>query len=297
MTIEGDGADAITEIATHFGEATKLPKDVTITERTHALPPDYLMQHLSLSEAQIESHSAPKASRGIGESGVRSGTDRQIISSQAAVRFQYANEAFCSGIATVLSKCARIQKNVIPGDIHVWAKTPNDEFDVEINKDDLKEPFTFFVEFTDISPEDEYRRHDDLIRMVNGRIYTSEYAREQLPNVDADEINRQERKAIWRNSEIYQSVLMQTASALLSQKISALQEVQNIQEQPTSSISGTIEEQSYPQPEEKGSMTATTPKVAVPGSPEAMALEMKKLQSNVPMSATQGQGGGGNWRS
>jgi hypothetical protein len=294
MTIEGDGADAVTEIAAHFGEATRLPKDTTITERTHALPPDQLMQHLALSKEQIESHSAPRATRGLGESGVRSGADRQVIASQAGMRFQYSNEAFRSKVAKALTNCARIFKHVIPGDINVFAKTPNDEFDIEIKKEDIQEPLTFFVEFTDVQPEDEYRRHDDLIRMVNGGIYSVEYARQQLPNVDAEQITKQQRKEMIRNSQVYMQFLTQTALAVLTQKVTGLQIAENILAPAQSTVppSGAGQGSS-----EVGSMTTGVPEVATPGSAEDIQNQLGNMRSQTPMSATQGRNGGGNWRS
>jgi hypothetical protein len=292
MTIEGDGADSVTEVACHFGEATKLPKGTTITERTHALPPQQLMEHLNLSRSEIESHSAPKATRGLGESGVRSGADRQVIASQASMRFQYSNEAFRSGVAKVLTNCARIMKNVIPGDINVWAETPNDEFDIEIKKEDLHEPFTFFVEFTDVQPEDEYRRHDDLIRMVGGGIYSVEYARQQLPNVDVEQVNRQERKEAIRRSPAYLQLLTQTALSVLTQKIAGLQMVSSMM---GSEQSGQGGGQGTGQ---QGSMSTGVPNIAPPGSAQELQNQLANQRSQTPMSATQGRGvnAGGNWR-
>jgi hypothetical protein len=277
----GDNAALVKEISVKYGEWNPLPEGVTLMPYEAKLPPQELQQHLGVSSDYISAHAAPRSTRGLSETGVRSGSDRRLIMSQAAQRYQYSNEAFKSGVAKVLSNCARIMKNVVPGDINVWAKTPTDEFDTEIKKDMLKEPFTFFVEFSNESPEDDYRKHDDLERMIQAKLVTTEWAREQLPNVDVAQMERQEQKALIRYSQAYQQILMQAAAGKLAQKLQGLQ----VAAQPPPPA-----QPAQPIP---GNMTPGIPNVPVPGSPQMMQNQMRNMRSQVPMNPSQGRGGGG----
>ncbi len=287
--LEGDNANLAKDISVKYGEWNKLPPGVKLIPYEPKLPPQELMQHISLSSDYISAHAAPRSSRGLSESGVRSGSDRRLIQAQAAQRYQYSNLAFPHGTAKVLSNCARIMKNVVPGDINIWAKTPTDEFDVEIKKDMMKEPFTFYVKFSAVSEEEEYRKHDDLERMVQSKLVTTEWAREQLPNVDPLQLARQEQKALIRYSEGYQSVLMQAAQGKLMQKLQGLQLASNPQpattvpqasQQPPMQMGGQM----------PGNMTIGVPKIAVPGSPQDMQNKLKQQRSQIPVSSTQGRG-------
>jgi hypothetical protein len=138
-TIEGPGAESVTSLDQKFGTYTPLPKDVKIVPQASQVPPQALQQHLAITSGYISAHAAPNSVRGMGESGVRSGTDRRQLIAEASTRYQYSAEAFKNGTAKVLSNCALLMKNVIPGDLRVWARTPTDEFDVEIQKDKMSE--------------------------------------------------------------------------------------------------------------------------------------------------------------
>jgi hypothetical protein len=99
--LEGDNATLTKDISVKYGEWNPLPAGVKLVPYEAKLPPQELMQHLNLSSEYIAGHSAPRSSRGLSESGVRSGTDRRLIQAQAAQRFQYSNQAFKHGVAKV----------------------------------------------------------------------------------------------------------------------------------------------------------------------------------------------------
>jgi len=84
-------------------------------------------------------------------------------------------------------------KNVIPGDIYVWARTPTDEFDIEIKKDKDEGAFHLLRRVSP-HPRDEYRRHDDLERLVESGLVTRKWARTRMSNVDPIAIDREEQR-------------------------------------------------------------------------------------------------------
>lgn len=292
-TIEGKGAMAVTEIDQKFGMYTPLPDDVKLVTQSPKLPPDALNQHLALSANYISSHAAPPSTRGLGETGVRSGTDRNQLISQAAMRYQYSNQAFRNGTAKILSNCARLVKNVIPGDIRVWARTPMDEFDVKIDRNKLKPPFTCYVEFSTQSEEAEYRKHDDLERLVQSGIAPPSWARKQMSNMDPKEIEVEiELQKLINNPQV-QQVTAQLAGAQMTAALAKLGLVQQIQNP------------SPPAPPQRASgrpaMSPTSqqplrglPQIPVPGSAEAIQNQLANLRSPVPINPRQGAGGGGN---
>jgi hypothetical protein len=296
--LQGANAKLVTDMSAGYGEWPILPDGVTAIPYEPKLPPQELMQHLSLSSDYISAHSAPRSTRGLSEQGVRSGSDRQIIQSQAAQRYQYSNHAFRHGVSKVLSNCARIMKNVVPGSIHVWAKTPNDEIDLDIEKDDLKEPFTFYVTFSSESDDEKYRLHDDLERQLQSGLTDKDYVRRQMPNVDVEAMAIREQKQMILQSDPFQQVLVQTAAGKLAQAIQSIEMANNPVPPPAPQMqppTGGMPQQGAPQPM-PGNMTIGTPNIAVPGSAQDMQNKMAQQRSQTPMSSTQGRGinAGGN---
>lgn len=285
--LSGPNAQAITEVFQKFGEYNTLPEGVEIHDMAPKIPPDALLTWLSVASNYLAAHAAPASVRGMGETGVRSGADRRLLIAEASTRYQYSNEAFKHGIAKVLSNCARIMKNVVPGNINVWAKTPTDEFDIEIDKAKMKEPFTFYVEFAAISEEDEYRRHDDLERLVSSGIGNIPWARQQMSNVDPEALERQDMKERVKADPMVQQVLSQyiagKLAAVVGQRTAA--EVASGERPPPQPIG--------PEQGLLGGITTGVPNRAIPGSAEAIQNSLKQQRSQQPLYPNQGQGGGG----
>lgn len=300
--LKGPNAQSVTEIFQKFGEYNTLPEGVEIVDMAPKVPPNALLEWISVASSYLASHAAPASVRGQGETGVRSGADRRLLIAEASTRYQYSNEAFRHGIAKVLSNCARIMKNVVPGDISVWARTPTDEFDIEIKKDMMKEPFTFYVEFAPISEEDEYRRHDDLERLVTSGLGTKKWARKQMSNVDPEAMELEEEMELLK----LDPGVMQIESQYLSGKMmeammkrSAAESLKN----PPPPLAGQPGMGGPPMPGQEGMpaqepsrrMAAPIPNVPVPGSGQAMQNEMANMRRPQPVNQ-QGTGGGGNRR-
>ena len=203
--ITGADAGTLGEIKMEYGLWWPVgDKDVKFNKWERDLAPEAAYAHLALTHDYIASHAAPRSMRGLSESGVRSGADRRLVLAEAQSKLNYSKDAFASGWANVLEKCARIAKYVIPEDFMVWGKpTDGDQFNVTVKRSMLREPFNFYVEFAPIAPEDEYRRHEDLMRMVQSGLYTKYFAWTRLSDVDPEAMQKQEFKELLRKSPAY----------------------------------------------------------------------------------------------
>jgi hypothetical protein len=291
--LKGENAKLVTTINQKFGSYEAMPEGVEIVEMTPKVPPEALNSHLYRTSDYIAAHAAPRAVRGLGEQGVRSGADRRLVIAQAAARYQYTSQAFQYGAAQVLIKCARLIKNVIPGDFNVWAKTPNDEFDIEVKKEDMKEPFNCYVEFSPINAEDEYTRHDDLERLVSSGIVTKNWARTQMPDVDPLALERDVEREKLRNSPMVQQILEQYLAGKLSAAL-AKREAAVAPPQPIGQPQQMGQPQGQPgQPQTiplQGGMIPPTTNRAPLGSAQDMQNQLGQMRSQSPMNPGQGQG-------
>jgi len=217
-----------------------------------------------------------------------------LVLAEAAARYQYSEEAFKHGTSKVLTNCARLMKNVVPGDIRVWAKTPSDSFDIEIKKEKMREPFTCYVEFAPISEEDEYRRHDDLERLVVSGIVSRQWARTQMSNIDPVAMEIEEEKEKLKNDPNIQTVVAQYVGGRLAQAISQRSAAEGL----TAGLPPVAAPMGTPQGGQQGGI----PRQMAPpiterppiGSAEKLQTELASLRSNKPMKPQQGIGGGGN---
>jgi hypothetical protein len=288
-TIKGKDAGSVGKIDQQFGTYTPLPDGVEIVNMTPQVPPDALTQHLFRTASYISSHAAPNSVRGLPEQGVRSGADRRLMIAEAASRYQYATEAFKNGTAKVLTNCARLMKNVIPYNFNVWTRTPTDEFDIEIDKEKMKEPFTCYVEFSPISEEDEYRRHDDAERLVAAGIVTRSWARKQMSNVDPIAMEREEEKERIKQDPAIQQAMSQYIAGKMAEQLAKRSAAESIKNPPPPV--------NQMQPTEPGrQMIPPIPNRAPLGSGQDLQNQMAQNRSQIPMSPTQGRGinAGGN---
>jgi hypothetical protein len=305
MTIEGDSSETVAAIDVSFGKATQLPKGLKIVQQTPQVPPQALQSHLAVTSNYIASHAAPNVVRGMGETGVRSGTDRRLLLSEASTRYLYATEAFKHGTAKILTNCARLMKNVIPGDIRIWSRTPTDEFDITINKDDMKEPFNCYVEFAPVSEEDEYRRHDDLERLVSSKIVTKQWARKQMSNVDPIAMEIEETVEELSQNPAVQQVSAQYVAARMMEAVSKRSAAESINNPPPElpqNAMGTMDMGQGGQPQQGTppmmgqQLTTNIPNIGTPGSAQAAQNVLAKMRSSTSINPNQGAGGGGNRR-
>lgn len=280
--ITGADAGGLPEIKQEYGKYWPVgDKDVEFHDWEAKMPPQSAYAHLALTHDYISGHAAPRAVRGLSETGVRSGADRRLIMTEAAAIYRYATPAFAHGWANILTKCAMLVKNVIPGDFNIWARTPTDEFDVPVKKKQFREPFNFYVEFSPISEEDEYRRHDDLERLVSSGIVTRDWARRQMSNVDAIAMGREEERERLRMSPSYNQIKDQYLALRMNEVLGVA---------PPQGQEGVVP--GTPQGEAGRRMVPGIPNRAQPGSAEALQNQMSQMRSPTSMTQ-QGMGGGG----
>jgi len=292
LVVSGKNAALVTEISQKYGVANRLPPDVTVEEMVSKVPPEALNAHQYRTQDAIAAHAAPRSVRGLGETGVRSGADRRLVLAEAGARYQYSTEAFKNGTAKVLTNCARLMKNVVPGDIRVWAKTPTDTFDVEIKKDKMKEPFTCYVEFAPISEEDEYRRHDDMERLVAAGIVTPQWARTQMSNVDPLAMEIEVEKEKLKNDPNIQMMVSQYVGGILAKAIAMRSAAEGVTSLPPTTL---------PAGQPMGQSQGGVPRQMIPpirevppiGSAGEIQNQLKQNRSQISPNQ-QGQGGGGN---
>ena len=289
--IKGADAGTLPEIKQEYGKYWPVgDKDVEFVDWESKVPPEASARHLAITQDYIAGHAAPRSARGLSETGVRSGADRRLVIAEASAIYQYATPAFQNGWAQILSKCAMLVKNVIPGDFEIWTKTPTDEFDVVIKKDLIKEPFNYFVEFAPISEEDEYRRQDSLLKMWNGGqgITTQEWTWNQMSNVDPERMRRQQEKERLRAMPSYNQIKDQTMAMMYQQALQA----QGLQGQPVAGAPpGTPQTTDGQRP-----LVPGIPNRAAPGSGQDIDNQLANLvqQNSSGIASGQGLGGGGN---
>lgn len=279
----GEQANQVGKITQEFGKWNKLPPGVEPKSWASLAqtPPEMLNLHLARTSDYISAHAAPPSLRGMGETNVRSGADRRLVIAEASSRFQYSSEAFKNGTSKVLTNCALLLKNVIPGDVRVWARTPTDEFDIEIEKDKMKEPFTCYVEFAPISEEDEYRRHDDLERLSQSGIVTRQWARTQMSNVDPIQMQMEEEIEKLKDDPNIQGIVTQYVQGKLAEAFSK----RGMTEMPIAPPTPQNGQQALNRP-----LVPGIPNTPVPGSPQALQGQLQGMRSQTPMNPTQGRG-------
>ena len=239
------------------------------------MPPQALGDHLVRTADAIAGHAATRSIRGLSETGVRSGADRRQIIAEGGAKFNYPTEAFKFGTAKVLQNLAKLIKNVVPGDVRVWALHPQDgSVETIVKKDDLVPPFNVHVEFQPTSEEDEYRRHDDQIRRREAGLVSEEYVWSQDSSINPETMRRQKRKEEYRQLPSYIQALDQAVA--IRTGLAAQQ-----QAQPPENGNGEV----------PGGMVTNTRDVIVPGS--AQDIQNKLAAQRGPSLTNQGEGGGG----
>lgn len=284
-----------------YGTVQDWPLDVKLVQVTPQLPPGALTDHILMTSGRINGFAATNSVRGVGEAGVRSAQDRQLMIAQGMQRYSYSEPAFRHGISKLLMIGAMIYKNVVPGDPKIWARTPPDELGVEIDKEMMSEPFNCHVEFGPVKPEDEYRRHDDLERLTKSGLYTVGWARKSMPEVDPIALEKDEERERIKNDPQLNALISQyavvLANAAIQKRLVATQEVQTGIPQPGAAASEMAMAGQPPSPPETGRrMVSPIPQMNPLGGAQDLQNQMANERSQIPMIPGQGQGigAGGN---
>lgn len=228
--VSGPGAAAIANIKLKFGKIYEKPAGVTIEDYVKSPPPELVMQHMTYTNSVLEASGAPRSVRGLPEAGVRSGTDRAQIMSKATLKYDSILEQLQLSTAKVMANCTKIAERVVPEDFRLWALSPDEEIDFKLDRKKIKHHYTTFVEFTPVSPEEEARRHADMMNLVkSGVMSPSTGRRRYLSHIDplAEDIRVEAEKL--RSSEPVQQVLAQIVAQQLAGEAARLMKLKQLQ--------------------------------------------------------------------
>ncbi|KKN27047.1 hypothetical protein LCGC14_0868550 [marine sediment metagenome] len=228
--VSGPGAAAIANIKLKFGKIYEKPAGVTIEDYVKAPPPDLVMQHMTYTNAVLSASGAPRSVRGLPEAGVRSGTDRAQIINKAKMKYDSILEQMQLCTSKVMANCTKIAERVIPEDFHLWAKSPDEEIDFRIDRKKIKHHYTTFCEFTSVSPEEEARRHADMMNLVKSGIMSSTTGRRRyLSHIDPEaEDIRVEAERLRLNPEV-QQVMGSIVASVLAGEAARLMKIKQLQ--------------------------------------------------------------------
>lgn len=293
-TGEGDNVDQLPPGKPSYGDIYKLPAGVKLVKQTPDLAPDAVMRQVETINSIIMAFAAPRATQGLGETGVRSAAHARTLADLGGVRFQYPSESFRNKMAKVLSNDALIYKNIVPDNLRFWSRTPTDEFDMVIDKKKLKPPFTYYIEFAPTSEEKEYTKHDDLIRLYKEGVVNVDWVRKQMSNVDWKAMKVADAKQLISQDPAIQGPLSQMRGAMMQDAIERKMAEAGIKAQPPQGAGMPMQ----PGQEQGGGpgrpvVASSTPK-AMPGSTVAIENNLAGLRG--PSTTDQGRGGGGNNR-
>ena len=227
--VSGPGAAALSNIKLKFGKIYEKPPGVTIEDYVKSPPSDMVMQHMEYTSSILAASAAPRSVRGLPEAGVRSGTDRSLIIAEARLKYDSILEQMQLTTAKVMSNCTKIAERVVPEDFHIWAKSPDEEFDFRIDRAKIKHHYTTFVEFTTTSPEEEARRHADMMNLVKSGIISSATGRRRyLSHIDPEVEDIRVEAEKLRNSQPVMEVLAQIIASELAGEAARLVKIKQL---------------------------------------------------------------------
>ncbi len=228
--VSGPGAAQMAQIKLKYGKIYEKPPGVTIEDYVKSPPPEFVMQHMEYTGSILAASAAPRSVRGLSESGVRSGTDRSLVISEAKLKYDSIIEQMQLSTSKVMSNCTKIAERVVPMDFHIWAKAPNEEFDFRVIREKIKHHYTTFVEFTPVSPEEEARRHADMENLIKvGVISTRTGRRRYMSHLDpeAEDVYVEAEKL--RNDPGVRQVMAQIVAQMLAEEATRLGKIKALQ--------------------------------------------------------------------
>jgi len=286
--LKGENAGSV-QIQEGYGVWPVLPEGVEVVEYQHKVSPAEIVNEFAMLHSLLSEHGAPRSMQGMGEEGVRSGSDRRLLLAEGTTRLGQSIQTFRDRTGKVLENCAEIFVNKCPDDVRVWSRDAI-SVDTIIKKKDMKPPFDYVVEFSPVSPEDEYRRHDDDIRQLQAGLTTPRVIWENRPNVDADVMEEQVEWFKLMNSpaieQMVQGALAEMTKAALAKKMGSDELLNQMEMEQNAQMSV---KQKGPQ----GGMTQGIYERAMPGSPEDLENQRRMMNGPNPMNFGQGAGGGG----
>jgi len=221
---EGERANEMPNLRLEFGEIQPLPPGVTIRDLSPEVPPNIVQSHMLLAQQSISTAAAPDVLQGSSVTGVRAGFDRQLMMSQARIRYTPLSVAMQNMLISICRKAAVLMERVIPGPIPISPGTVQDEF-VEISKKDFAGNHAIDVRVNVLEPEDEVRKHQDAANMVAVGLMSPQTAIHKLfPDLDPQSEMARIMAARLMFSDVMQGFLSQAAAQKVAENL-GLEEV------------------------------------------------------------------------
>jgi hypothetical protein len=184
--VSGPGAATLASIKLKFGKIYEKSPGTTIEEYVKAPQPEIVLQQL-LYTGQALSHSAPGSGGATADPNVRSAVDRQTVIGQGQLKYASVTEQMQLSTAKVMSNCTKIAERLVPGSIQLWVHTPTEQIDMTLDKDEIDGHYVTYCEFTPASPEEEARRHADMMNLMKtGALSADTGRRRYLPHIDPE---------------------------------------------------------------------------------------------------------------
>lgn len=238
-TIEGERAnDAPVIKMDDYGTLQPLPPGVTINSLKPELPAERLAEHQAITNGIISSATAPRVVRGLSQTGMRSGFDRQLAMGEARLQYDPIARAMERMLTELCFKAGVLMENLGKGRLSIAAGAEEDEF-TDISPSDFKGHHAVNVEVNVLEPEDEIRRNTDAANMVSNGLWSPQTAiRKRFPDLDPKtELGR---SVSWRvlNSEPIMNMLGMAAAQTVGENLgleqivdAVLQQVQQAQQE------------------------------------------------------------------
>lgn len=186
--LEGENAEGVQEVSLKYGEFNRLPPGVQVKWMEKPLPPGEVQVGLHEATNRLERHAAPSSMLGVSSERGSGYHKERILMQEAARKYAYGRDAFRFMTQGLLVDMLRIAKYRVPDNIRMWSSNPEDEFDEEIDREKLKEPFRIGMEFSAVDELDEYQRDENLRQNVAQGIMSRRKAIEKgKPGSDPNE--------------------------------------------------------------------------------------------------------------
>jgi hypothetical protein len=228
-------------------------------------------QHRGQVHELLHESRAPRSVMGMREPGVGSGYQQSLITGRAQLRFEATKDSVGRMLSSAFSKTLALAERVVPGNLTLWARTPVDQFDVELQRDRIKGHYVNYVELEPVAEEENIRRIQTMLSLVQGGLISRDTGRRKyLSNVDPDEEEVKLAAEALRGSPRFRQLLEER---LVQEAEAALGGEGGTRKKPGEAG---VPEGREGRPEQ-AQVYGVPPEPAPPGSPEEAALVLRQM--------------------
>ena len=205
------------------GMAIPLPEGIKLERWLAGEPSPAILSEMALLKNMQEDAVAPPLTRGLGQTGVRSGYDRALGTEEGGLRYEGISQALDKITAKTLSNCLKLVERKVPGPVTVWGVNAMGKTEQEtLAPEDVKGHYIVNVEFAGAEPEKEYRAAQTGANLKQQGIISGRRAMEKYSGVsDPDEELIQIRTEMILNSPEILQIVAQFAATKIQQRLQA----------------------------------------------------------------------------